>query len=98
MTLTTSKHQKAWAYAQLNLDQADEARDRLLRPDWHPEQELPFHTVRPKCSAVMGNLPHLRPAALRNFGAQSPPSSPEAQDEKLAVTGVGVSGSGGANV
>jgi hypothetical protein len=95
VTLTTSKHQEAWAYAQLNLDAADETRDRLLRPDWDPERELPFRTVRPECLAVLADLPHLRPAALWVFGARSPLSSPEAQDEKMAVTGVGVSGSGG---
>ena len=95
VTLTTSKHQEAWAYAQLNLEPQDPMYDRLLRPDWDPERELPLRTARPECLITMRNLPHLRPSALYVFGALSPLSGSEAQDEKIRVTGVGVGGSGG---
>ena len=95
VTLVTSNHQEAWAYAQLNLEPQDAMHDRLLLPDWDPERELPLRTARPECFITMRNLPHLRPSALYVFGALSPFPGSEAQKKMIRVTGIGVGGSDG---
>ena len=95
VTLTTSKHQEAWSYAQLSFDPQNAALDRLLLPDWDPEAELPNVSSRPECLMAMRNLPQLRPSVLWVFGGKSPLSPPFFQDMKINATGVGVGGNGG---
>lgn len=93
VTLTTSKHQEAWAYAQPNWD-SPELDQRLLH-DWDPEIERPREWARTESLAAFRELPQMRPSALFVFGGKRPLLPPEAQDEMVAVTGTGVGGSGG---
>ena len=95
VTLTTSKHQEAWAYAQINLEPKEAGLDRLLLPDWDPVVELPHLASRPECFITMRNLPHIRPSVLYVFGAKSPLSLPAFQEKKVSITGIGVGGNGG---
>ncbi|PQE27372.1 toxin biosynthesis protein [Rutstroemia sp. NJR-2017a WRK4] len=95
VTLTTSKHQESWTYIQYNFEPKEAGLDRLLLPDWDKDLEMPMLYTRVECSITMRNLPYIRPSVLYVFGAKSPFSSTAAQDEKLAVTGSGVGGSGG---
>ncbi|KAL4939888.1 hypothetical protein BDV06DRAFT_224608 [Aspergillus oleicola] len=96
VTLTTTKHQEAWSYSTPNLEPESAGLDRLLLPDWDPEQERPYLFSRPECWSAMRNLPFLRPGVLWVFGGRSYLSPPDAQDAKKRATGTGVGGSGGA--
>ncbi|KAI9644583.1 hypothetical protein NHQ30_006604 [Ciborinia camelliae] len=95
VTLTTSKHQEAWNYTQCNFEPQEAGLDRLLLPDWDKDLDVPMMHTRTECSITMRNLPHLRPSVLYVFGTKSPLSSATSQDEKMALTGSGVGGSGG---
>ena len=95
VTLTTSKHQEAWAYAQINFEPKQSGLDRLLLPDWDPMIELPQLAARPECLITMRNLPYIRPSVLYVFGAKSPLSPPKSQEKKVRTTGIGVGGNGG---
>ena len=95
VTLTTSKHQEAWAYTQVNLEPKDSGLDRLLLPDWDPVIELPHLSSRPECFTTMRNLPYVRPSVLYVFGAKSTLSLPQYQEKKVKMTGIGTGGSGG---
>ncbi|KAF7865938.1 hypothetical protein EAF04_006102 [Stromatinia cepivora] len=95
VTLTTSKHQEAWSYTQVNFEPREAGLDRLLLPDWDNDLDVPMLFTRTECSITMRNLPHLRPSVLYIFGNKSPLSSASSQDEKMALTGSGVGGSGG---
>ena len=47
VTLTTSKHQEAWAYSQINFEPQEDGLDRLILPDWHqPLGYRTFHSAR----------------------------------------------------
>ncbi|KAJ5212047.1 toxin biosynthesis protein [Penicillium cinerascens] len=96
VTLTTTRHQESWSYTLPNLEPESAGLDRLLLPDWDPEQERPLSFSRPECLASMRNLPFVRPSVLWVFASRSYVSAPEAQDAKMRVTGTGVGGSGGA--
>ena len=95
VTLTTSKHQEAWAYAQINFEPKQSGLDRLLLPDWDPVIELPQLAARPECLITMRNLPYIRPSVLYVFGGKSPLSLPKFQDKKVRMTGIGIGGNGG---
>ena len=62
--------------------------------DVNLKPSTPFY--RPEPIAIFQQLPHLRPSVLYVFGSQSALSAPAAQAAKMAATGVGVGGSGGA--
>lgn len=95
VTLATSKHQEAWAYAQVNFNPPDARLNRLLLPDWDSKVELPHLTSRPECFAAIRNLPYVRPSVLYIFGGKSPLSPRHLQDRKVNATGIGTGGSGG---
>ena len=95
VTLTTSKHQEAWAYSQINFEPQEAGLDRLILPDWHSDIGLPYIAFRPESFMAMQNLPYLRPSVFYIFGASSPLSSPRLQDQKVKRTGTGIGGSGG---
>ena len=96
VTLTTTKHQEAWMYAQTNLEPREAGLDRLLLPDWDPLIELPHISSRPECLITMRNLPLIRPSVLYVFGEKSHLAPTKEQDKKVSRTGVGTGGSGGA--
>ena len=97
VTLTTTKHQEAWMYAQMNLEPREAGLDRLLLPDWDPVVESPHLSSRPECHITMRNLPFVRPSVLYVFGEKSHLAPVEEQDKKVSRTGVGTGGSGGAD-
>ena len=99
ITLATSKHQETWTYVRpyfdpLPVDSAQQDRERY--PDIDPKLLLthPFYRAEP--GLTLSALPCLRPSVLYVFSNTSPISTPEMQDEKMRLTGVGVGGSGGA--
>lgn len=95
VTLTTTKAQEAWAYADLNMDPPDAHLDRLLRADWDQNEEWPQRTGRPECSLAQKELEYVRPSTLFVFGSKSPFARPADQDLKLKITGTARGGNGG---
>lgn len=96
VTLTTSKHQEAWSYVRSNFEPQNEGVDRLLSPDTNPEEGGRFPFTRAEALITHTNLPHVRPNVLYIYGATSPINSPALNADRIALTGVGVGGSGGA--
>ncbi|KAF2761819.1 alpha/beta-hydrolase [Pseudovirgaria hyperparasitica] len=110
VTLTTTKHQEVFTFLRPNyapqptpdtpgphlLTTTTPSQNRTTIPDLTPSPtpQSPFY--RPEPTLTFTQLPHLRPPTLYIFGAQSYLSQPDARAEKLACTGVGVGGSGGA--
>lgn len=101
--LATPKHQEVFTFARPSWPAFDKTGRFIVDPEQAPDldpgsklhlQSYPFHRVEP--DSTMGLVPKLRPSALYIFGNHSEVSSKESQDEKLALTGVGVGGSGGA--
>ncbi|GAQ11645.1 hypothetical protein ALT_8966 [Aspergillus lentulus] len=95
VTLTTSKHQEAWAYTIPNLEPKSAVLNDLLLPDWDPVIERPAPFSRPEAFAAFRNLPFVRPSVFWVYGGRSWLSPPAAQDSKLRATGTGTGGSGG---
>ncbi|GAM83571.1 hypothetical protein ANO11243_015590 [Dothideomycetidae sp. 11243] len=104
VTLRTSKHQEVHSFARPTYRAASD-RDGPNRPptrSTHPDlpiavapsRALPFY--RPEPASVFARLPNLHPGTLYVFGAHSDLSTTVDRAEKLALTGTGVGGSGGA--
>ncbi|SPQ24851.1 cc4bb9db-94b1-4c3c-968c-334ec7b553ae [Thermothielavioides terrestris] len=107
VTLTTTKHQELFTflrptYSRLN----DSSSSPLDRP-----VDLPAHIAagggsgsgsggypfyRPEPLYAFSRLPELRPSVLYVFGGESDMSTPELRRAKMAATGTGAGGSGGA--
>ncbi|KAL3264411.1 hypothetical protein ABHI18_000819 [Aspergillus niger] len=64
-----------------------------MHPDDH-DADYPFY--RPESAWMFRRLPHLKPPILYLFGERSDLSSPTARQDKVATTGTGLGGSGGA--
>ena len=100
VTLTTSKHQEAWSYARPCFDvqvQDDVlSNNRVLYPDLDISALRTHPFYRPESNLTLSSLPMVRPSVLYVFAQQSFMSSPSIQDEKMALTGSGIGGSGGA--
>ncbi|KAH1490114.1 hypothetical protein LV164_004344 [Aspergillus fumigatus] len=98
VTLTTPKAQELFTF--LRSSYIDE---RSGLPRGIPQHEMrtddidgfPFY--RPEPPKIVGRLPELKPAVLYIFGKSSDFSSPDARQEKLQTTGIGVGGSGSAS-
>ncbi|RCI13341.1 hypothetical protein L249_1207 [Ophiocordyceps polyrhachis-furcata BCC 54312] len=91
VTLTTTKHQELFTFLRPTYD-------RNSKVDMDPDQaakmaDYPFY--RPEPAYVYKHLPNLRPSTLYVFGEKSDVSTPELREEKMAMTGTGVGGSGG---
>ncbi|KAJ5728431.1 hypothetical protein N7493_004761 [Penicillium malachiteum] len=95
VTLATSKYDQAMMYAIPNVIPESAGLDKLLLPDWHPERAIPLSIGRPEPHAAMEMLPFVRANVLWAFGSKSFASRPEAQDQKMKLTGSGFGGSGG---
>lgn len=96
-TLTTTKHQEVWSFIRINFEEANETRDRILKPDQSPE-ELKQVAARPELNIVWANLPHVRPSVLYTYGSKSRFTRPDWRKRCYEVTGTGVGGSGGAKI
>ena len=69
--------------------------DRETHPDIDLTTTETYPFYRPEPPIVYGKLPNLRSSALYLFGSTSDLSRPEARQQKLDITGIGVGGSGG---
>jgi len=102
VTLTTTKHQEVFSFLRSNFATAshpDPVTDSnpLTHPDVDPSIQLvdmDYYTAAPLLT--FRRLPQLRPSVLYVFGSKSNLSEPLARADKMAVTGTGVDGSGGA--
>jgi pimeloyl-ACP methyl ester carboxylesterase len=69
--------------------------NRVTHPDLDPRfpNQHPFYRAEP--ISILGRLPELRPSVLYIFGSTSVVSTASMNEQKLALTGTGVGGSGG---
>ena len=111
VTLITTKHQEVFTFLRPNfpplpsepvsnpsshmISTAQLGFNRYTHPDITPtaNPQSPFY--RPEPVITFYQLPNLRPSVLYIFGSLSRLSTPELREDKLAMTGVGVGGSGG---
>lgn len=111
VTLTTTKHQEVMTFLRPNFpfregdkepssaeysDSNPTAINRRTHPDLYPgpHSQAPFY--RGESIMVFHQLPHLRPSVLYVFGSTSfLTAEPQNIEDKMAMTGVGVGGSGG---
>ena len=100
VTLMTTKHQEVFTFLRPNFDGVDAngkpTVNRRTHPDLDSEAPDVYPFYRPETSAVLSDLPRLRPGALYIFGEQSQMSTPDSRKQKMELTGTGVGGSGGA--
>jgi pimeloyl-ACP methyl ester carboxylesterase len=96
VTLTTTKHQEVFTFMRPNLAPSpDSPPVSLTHPDLPTEASTsPFY--RPEPTITFHNLPFLRPSVYYIFGEHSDLSAPEFREAKMAITGTGTGGSGGA--
>ena len=102
VTLTTTKHQEVFTYVRSSSEAYDPEGKEVVRRDLVPDldttlnEKWPTYPVyRPEGPRTLAALPSLRPSVLYIFGGQSEISTPELRNEKLALTGTAVGGSGG---
>ena len=101
VTLKTTKHQEVLTFMRGNIQSASNP-DPATRPNplTHPDVDLAIEGItpfyRPEALVVFQRLPFLRPSVLYIFGSKSNLSESELRADKMAMTGVGPSGSGGA--
>lgn len=96
VTLTTTKHQEVMTFLRLAPQQKHPDQTHLTHPDFTSSSTSTVPFYRPEPIITFNNLPYLRPSVLYIFGDQSYLSIPEARAAKMATTGTGISGSGGA--
>jgi len=100
VTLTTTKHQECLTFLRPSWDGMDpegkEILKRDLLPDMSPDMLVKYPFYRPEPPNTLKRLPEVRPSVLWVFGETSSMSFPEARKMKIATTGTGVGGSGGA--
>ncbi|KAJ3543092.1 hypothetical protein NM208_g3754 [Fusarium decemcellulare] len=96
VTLTTTKHQELFTFLRPTYRKlpVEEYVDKDPIAD-HEYPGYPFY--RPEPLQVFRRLPELRPSVLYIFGDKSDLSPPLQRQEKMARTGTGVGGSGGAD-
>ncbi|KAF5027302.1 hypothetical protein F66182_596 [Fusarium sp. NRRL 66182] len=102
VALATTKHQEIFTYLRPSWDAYDAEGKNLIHPELTPDlnpnlhQRWPTYPVyRPEGPNTLARLPEVRPSVLYVFGGKSELSSLELQEEKMALTGTGVGGSGG---
>lgn len=111
VTLTTTKHQEVFTFFRPNFpplpsepvsnpsshmtSTAQPCFNRYTHPDITPTANLQSPFYRPEPIITFHQLPNLRPSVLYIFGSLSNLSAPESREDKLAMTGAGVGGSGG---
>lgn len=96
VTLTTPKHQEVLTFFRPNPSfHPKPAPHELTHPDVPTEGIVsPFYA--PAAKMTLDNIPYLRPSVFYIFGETSDLSAPHYRAEKMAMTGTGVGGSGGA--
>lgn len=101
VTLKTTKHQEVMTFMRGNyVTASNPSPDKTPNTLTHPDVDInltpvtPFY--RPESLHIFKLLPYLRPSVLYVFGTESDLSKPEYVKDKMAVTGTGPGGSGGA--
>ncbi|CAG9989351.1 unnamed protein product [Clonostachys byssicola] len=95
VTLTTSKHQELFTFLRPTYRQSPS--EKYVDKDPVSDTEYPgYPFYRPEPLQVFRRLPEMRPSVLYIFGGSSELSHPQQREKKMAQTGVGVGGSGGA--
>ncbi|KAK8065937.1 hypothetical protein PG997_012684 [Apiospora hydei] len=105
VTLATSRHQELFTFFRplypyykhdgsgVDLSKIPEF-DAAAHEDF--DARVPFPFYRAEGANILRRLPELRPSILWVFGGTSDLSAPDKRRHKMAVTGTGVNGSGGA--
>ncbi|KAI9147265.1 toxin biosynthesis protein [Paramyrothecium foliicola] len=95
VTLTTSKHQELFSF--LRPTYREVPGEAYLDKDPIADEEYPgYPFYRPEPLQVFRRLPELRPSVLYLFGDKSELSTPAQRKAKMARTGTGIGGNGGA--
>ncbi|KAJ9323861.1 hypothetical protein DTO027B5_7664 [Paecilomyces variotii] len=98
VTLTTTLHQEVFTFSRPNYDfnpSQNTPINKFTHPDFDPSLDsYPFY--RPEGPLIFSQIQHLRPSVLYISAGKSDLSTPDLRADKLAVTGTGVGGSGGA--
>lgn len=98
VTLTTPKAQELFTFLRSSyIDERSGLPRGIPQHEMHPDDIDNFPFYRPEPPKILRRLPELKPAVLYIFGKSSDLSSPDARQEKLQTTGIGVGGSGGAS-
>jgi pimeloyl-ACP methyl ester carboxylesterase len=102
VTLTTTKHQEIFTFLRPSWPAYDAQGKDIIHPEYTPDLDVSLNhrwstypVYRPEGPNTVARLPNVRPSVLYVFGGKSNVSPPELQDEKMALTGTGVGGSGG---
>lgn len=96
-TLVTSKHQELFTFLRPTYRGIPD--ENYVDKDPAADREYPGYSFyRPEPSQVFHRLPELRPSVLYIFGGKSELSPSAEREMKMARTGTGVGGSGGAAV
>lgn len=112
VTLTTTKHQEVFSYLRPNFggemgdlhktagEKDEQSMQTLVDRLFYPDVVGPAGTItpfyRPEPIIAFKSLPYVRASVLYVFADQSPMSTQEMVGDKMATTGVGPGGSGGA--
>ncbi|KAH7157571.1 Alpha/beta hydrolase family-domain-containing protein [Dactylonectria estremocensis] len=103
VTLTTTKHQEVFTFLRPSWDAYDAQGKTLVHPELVPDlnpslnAKWPTYPLyRAEGANTVERLPNVRPSVLYVFGGKSDISPVNLQDEKMALTGSGLGGSGGA--
>ncbi|RAL01017.1 putative toxin biosynthesis protein [Aspergillus ibericus CBS 121593] len=99
VTLRTTLHQEVFTFSRPNYDGPPGKKipvNRVTHPDLNPEHLGSWPFYRPEPSRVFAMLPHLRPSVCYIFGGKSDMCLPDMMADKMAATGTGLGGSGGA--
>ena len=99
VTLTTTPAQEVFTFLRPNYEGYGvngKPVDRSTHADIDTKQELLYPFYRAEAPKIFQRLPEVRPSVLYLFGETSTVSLKPTNDEKLAMTGTGPGGSGGA--
>ncbi|KAI9698917.1 MAG: hypothetical protein M1836_003106 [Candelina mexicana] len=99
VTLKTTKHQEVFSYQRMSPRGVDKEGNTVVDRRNHPDIDFPISSrqtfYRPEVTAILRQLPSLRPSTLYIFGGESFLSTPILRKEKMEITGTGMGGSGG---
>ncbi|PWY95084.1 toxin biosynthesis protein [Aspergillus sclerotioniger CBS 115572] len=99
VTIRTTLHQEVFTFSRPNYDGPPGKKvlvNKVTHPDLNPDHLGSWPFYRPEPSRVFAMLPHLRPSVCYLFAGKSDMCLPEMMADKMAATGTGLGGSGGA--
>ncbi|BDD58477.1 hypothetical protein MAP00_003754 [Monascus purpureus] len=98
VTLTTTRHQEVFTFSRPTYDGSGNSQpiNRVTHPDLDLNLPIESSFYRPEPGRIFTQLPYVRPSVLYIFAGHSMLSNLAYRKDKLAVTGTGIGGSGGA--